>query len=206
MFVTFEGIDGSGKTTVAKMLVERLAAKGANAKYFKTPGQTKIGADLREMVLNPDNNLAPDAPFFLFVADMLQVNHECGLADGPEDNLIAICDRYKDSTLVYQVMCANRSPFEKYLMSQTLNEFVPDPDVTVLFEVKYETAQKRLKTQEFGKKDRFEDADRVKWENRQRAYMDLPERFPERKFVTIDVNELTAEQVVDKLLDELFLM
>jgi len=206
MFVTFEGIDGSGKTTVAKLLVERLVAKGANAKYFKAPGHTDIGAGIRKMLLNPDNNLAPNAQFFLFVADVLQLNHECRLDDGPEDNLIAICDRYKDSTMVYQVLCTNRSPFERYLLSSTLSEFVPDPDVTVLFSVKYETAQTRLHTGEFGKKDRFEDADRVKWESRQRAYMSLPERFPERKFVVIDVNELTAEEVVDKLLDELFML
>ena len=204
MFVSMEGIDGSGKTTVAKMLVERLSARGANARYFKTPGQTPIGAHLREMLLNPDVRLARLVPFFLFTADHIQTVAECGLVDGPEDNQIASCDRYTDSAMVYQGMAGDIGIREGQILESVLEELLPDPDVTVLFQVKYETAQKRLKTEEFGKKDRYEDADRVKWESWQRAYLSLPDKYPDRKFVVVEVDNLTAEQVVDKLMVELF--
>lgn len=102
MFVTFEGPDGSGKTTQAKMLVEFLQARGEPVIYTREPGGTEISEQIREVILSTRNkSMRSETEVLLFSAARAQIVDQLirpALAEGK----IVICDRYYDSTLAYQ--------------------------------------------------------------------------------------------------------
>jgi dTMP kinase len=102
MFITFEGPDGSGKTTQSKLLYAELQRQGRDALWTCEPGGTESGQKIRALLLDDSSiQLAPLAELFLFAADRAQHVEEVirpALAQGK----IVICDRYIDSTTAYQ--------------------------------------------------------------------------------------------------------
>ena len=101
-FITFEGIEGTGKTTQIKRLAERLSRAGADVVVTREPGGTALGRELRALVLRPDDEpMSPIAEALLYVTDRAQHLEEIvepALARGA----VVLCDRYKDATLAYQ--------------------------------------------------------------------------------------------------------
>ncbi len=100
MFVTFEGIDGAGKTTLARLLADELRAEGREVVMTREPGGTVLGERVRELILHGDD-IAPWAEAALFAAARAQLVDEVirpALARGAD----VICDRYIDSSLAYQ--------------------------------------------------------------------------------------------------------
>jgi dTMP kinase len=100
MFVTFEGVDGSGKSTQAQLLAERLRSEGREVVLTREPGGTAAGEQIRDVVLHGEG-LAPWAEASLFAAARAQLVDEVirpALARGAD----VICDRYIDSSLAYQ--------------------------------------------------------------------------------------------------------
>ncbi len=100
MFVTFEGIDGSGKSTQAGLLAEALAADGRDVVATREPGGTEAGERIRELILSGPE-IAPWTEAALFAAARAQLVEEViapGLARGAD----VVCDRYLDSSLAYQ--------------------------------------------------------------------------------------------------------
>jgi dTMP kinase len=101
-FITFEGIDGSGKSTQVRMLAERLRADGRDVLEAVEPGGTAIGRQIRRILLDAANqDLRPTAELLLYFASRAQNVEECilpALAAGK----IVLCDRFTDSTLAYQ--------------------------------------------------------------------------------------------------------
>jgi dTMP kinase len=100
MFVTFEGVDGSGKTTQARLLADLLAAEGREVVHIREPGGTLLGERIRELLLAGDP-MAPWTEAALFAAARAQLVDEVirpGLARGAD----IVCDRYLDSSLAYQ--------------------------------------------------------------------------------------------------------
>jgi len=101
-FITFEGIDGSGKSTQMSMLAERLRANGRDVLEAVEPGGTAIGRQIRRILLDAANqDLHPTAELLLYFASRAQNIEECilpALASGK----IVLCDRFTDSTLAYQ--------------------------------------------------------------------------------------------------------
>jgi len=102
LFVTFEGIEGSGKSTQAGLLAEALRARGARVVASREPGGTAFGAALRGMLLDPSAGaIAPLAELFLYLADRAQHVREVvgpALASGA----CVVCDRFADATVAYQ--------------------------------------------------------------------------------------------------------
>jgi dTMP kinase len=102
MFITFEGPDGSGKTTQAKLLVEFLQARGYPVLYTREPGGTEISEQIREIILSTRNkSMQSETEVLLFSAARAQIVAELirpALAAGK----LIICDRYADSTYAYQ--------------------------------------------------------------------------------------------------------
>jgi dTMP kinase len=100
MFITFEGVDGSGKSTQAKLVAERLRADGRDVVDTREPGGTALGERVRELILGGES-VAPWAEAALFTAARAQLVDEVirpALARGAD----VLCDRYLDSSLAYQ--------------------------------------------------------------------------------------------------------
>jgi dTMP kinase len=103
LFITFEGPEGSGKSTQAKMLAEVLKQKGYPIVLSREPGGTAVGQQIRNILLSAENtSLAPLAEVMLFAADRAQHLEEKVLP-ALAQNKIVICDRYVDSTTAYQI-------------------------------------------------------------------------------------------------------
>lgn len=101
-FLTFEGVEGGGKTTQAKLLAEALRKRGHTVRLTQEPGGTAVGQVLRRLVLEPDGpGLAPEAELLLLLADRAQHVHEV-ILPGLRANKVVIADRFVDSTLAYQ--------------------------------------------------------------------------------------------------------
>ncbi len=100
MFVSFEGVDGSGKSTQTRLLAERLGSEGREVVLAREPGGTAAGERIRELLLHGEA-LAPWTEASLFAAARAQLVHEVirpALARGAD----VVCDRYLDSSLAYQ--------------------------------------------------------------------------------------------------------
>lgn len=102
MFITFEGPDGSGKTTQARLLVEHLQSRGAPVLLTREPGGTAISEQIREVILSTKNlAIRHETEALLFSAARAQIVAEL-IRPALAANKIVVCDRYADSTLAYQ--------------------------------------------------------------------------------------------------------
>lgn len=102
MFITFEGIDGSGKTTQINLLHDYLLSRGQKVLLTREPGGTDIGTDLRNIVLDPARTeMSPRAEIFIYSADRAQHVDQI-IRPALDRGIIVICDRYTDSTIAYQ--------------------------------------------------------------------------------------------------------
>ena len=102
MFITFEGIEGSGKTTQIKYIFEFLKDRGHDCVMTREPGNTKIGKKIRKILLDPDNkDMTPLTELLLYMADRAQHIKEVILPSLSEGKIV-LCDRYYDATVAYQ--------------------------------------------------------------------------------------------------------
>lgn len=134
MFITLEGIEGAGKTTQLQNIVAFLKTRGYECVTSREPGGTAIGAQIRAVLLNPDNgDMDAGTELLLYVADRVQHIRtfiQPHLAAGR----VVLCDRYFDATLVYQGYARG---LDKTLIT-TLHRLVCDnllPDITLLFDL-----------------------------------------------------------------------
>jgi dTMP kinase len=160
LFITLEGIEGSGKTSHAAMLAERLRAQGHTVLLTHEPGGTRAGEAIRAIFLDPAVSLQVAAELLLVLADRAQHVAETlkpALARGE----IVISDRYADSTTAYQ---GYGRGFDLKLLGE-LNRLAANnlfPDLTILLDCSVETglARTRLRTNAGDRgPDRFEGAD-----------------------------------------------
>jgi dTMP kinase len=141
MFITFEGIEGSGKTTQQRMLAEHLRAQGKTVVVTKEPGGTPLADRIRAILLDSANAIDPVAEVLLFAASRRQHTTEV-IEPALSRGEIVLCDRYADSTLAYQ-------GFGRLIdldRLRTLNEWATDalvPHVTLLFDLPEEIGLQR---------------------------------------------------------------
>ena len=100
-FVVLDGVDGCGKSTQARLLVERLAAAGRIARHLREPGSTRVGEALRALLLDPELDLQPDVEVLLFAAARRQLLAEL-VAPALARGEVVVCERYDPSTFAYQ--------------------------------------------------------------------------------------------------------
>jgi len=101
LFITLEGIDGSGKSTQARMLADWLRSASHHVVLTREPGGTKTGEAIRELVLSHDYAMPPEAELFLYLADRAAHVTEV-VRPGVEAGSVVVCERFTDSTLAYQ--------------------------------------------------------------------------------------------------------
>ena len=144
MFITFEGIDGSGKTTQMRLLGERLRAGGHRVVENAEPGGTPIGMQVRRILLDARNQeLCPTAELLLYFASRAQAVDELvrpALAAGK----IVLSDRWTDSTLVYQG-CGRGLGAETVLALDRIACRGLAPDLTLIVDIDLDTSLARAR-------------------------------------------------------------
>jgi dTMP kinase len=140
MFITFEGVDGSGKTTQARLLAERLRAEGRHVVETREPGGTEVGERVRDIVLH-GGKLAPWAEAGLFAAARAQLVADV-IRPALERGVDVVCDRYIDSSLAYQGV-ARGLGIDRMLELSLLSTGGLLPDRTFVLLVPLEEARRR---------------------------------------------------------------
>jgi len=190
MFITFEGVDGSGKSTQARLLADRLRAEGRDVVDTREPGGTEIGERIRDILLGSDH-MAPWAEASLFSAARAQLVDEVirpALARGAD----VVCDRYLDSSLAYQGLARGLGVERVLEVNLTVTGSLL-PDRTFLLLVPGEVAARR----------RGRSPDRIEREGDEfaaevdRAYREIAEIFSQRMVV------LDGTKAPEKLAEEI---
>ena len=193
-FFTFEGLDGSGKTTQLRLLESVLRGRGFNVLTTREPGGTLLGKRLREVLLDDDLTPAPLAELLLFAADRAQ-HVETIIRPALEKNQIVISDRYADATAAYQG--AGRG-FSDKIIRQTIELATGNlkPDLTLFFDLPVEESLKR--TTNRNNQNRL-DKEAIEFHEKVReAYLKIAAAEPKR-FRIVDasgkINDIHAEVV-----------
>ena len=140
MFVTFEGIDGSGKTTQAALLAEALRADGREVVLLREPGGTPLGDRLRDLLLHGPT-ITPWAEATLFAAARAELV-ETTIRPALERGSTVVCDRYLDSSLVYQGYARGLGIPAVYELNMTATGgLLPDLTFVLLLEADAEAVQ-----------------------------------------------------------------
>ena len=193
MFVTFEGLDGSGKTTQAELLRARLGADGEDVVATREPGGTELGDSIRDLVLH-GGHVVPWAEALLYAASRAQLVEQV-IRPALRGGSIVLCDRYVDSSAAYQggarglgvqqVLDVNLVAVDGLL-----------PELTFLLDITPKEAIARVGES----RDRIEREDSDFHRRVRSAYAELARRFPDR-IVMLDgsrpVEELAEEVYVD---------
>lgn len=181
LFVSFEGIDGCGKSTQVKLLNDRLIKRGAKVQIVREPGGSVISEEIRSILLNPENlKIVPKTEALLMMASRAQLTKEI-IKPFLDNGSHVIADRYTDSTLAYQG--GGRKLSIKDL--KMINKFATDklyPDITFFIDIKPEDAFNRFKIKF---PDRIEGAGLELQSRVRESYLKLLDEYPKR-FVLID--------------------
>lgn len=191
-FITFEGIDGSGKTTQLRLLTGDLRLKGFDVLTTREPGGTPLGRRLREVFLETEETVAPIAELLLFAADRAQ-HVEFLIKPSLEAGRIVISDRYADATRAYQG--AGRG-FSESTIEQIIETATGGlkPDLTIFFDVSIEKAitRKNSRTDDSEKKNRM-DAESFDFYNRVRDFYLKIAAKEKKRFRILDANGSISE-------------
>jgi dTMP kinase len=188
VFVTFEGVDGSGKSTQARLLEEHLSALGREVVATREPGGTELGERVRELVLNGPQ-MAAWAEAALFAASRAEHVAEV-IRPALDRGADVVCDRYVDSSLAYQGIARGLGLDRVLELNLTVLEGLL-PDRTFVLAVDAAAAAGRQE----GAPDRIEREGEGFQAEVGRAYEQLAERFPERVVLldgTLSPEELAA--------------
>jgi dTMP kinase len=192
-FVTFEGIEGSGKTTQIQLLSTHLEERGVDHVLTREPGGTTIGDQVRRLVLDPAVPMGSACELLLYAAARAQHLDQVirpALAEGR----LVLCDRFTDATLAYQGY-GRGLPLDLIEKLHALEALALVPDLTLLFDLDPAAALERARRRDISKpvdETRFE-ALGLEFHLRVRSgYLELARRDPGR-FVSIDARGGAAE-------------
>lgn len=203
-FITFEGSEGCGKTTQIEALAKALEAQGKTVLITREPGGTLIGEKIRNLLQDPShkNDISDMTELLLFSAsraELITSRIQPALSRGE----IVICDRFYDSTFVYQGLgrAINMNIVEQ------LNQITVGtlkPDLTILLDLDAKIGIERAKSRQSGELDRIENESLAFFEAVRNGYLELAKKEPER-FKTIDgllsvdaIKKIIWDTVVDQ--------
>ena len=204
MFITFEGIEGSGKSTQAKELHKKLHQVGISSILTREPGGTEIGTSIRKILLNSNNTgLSGLSELLLYEADRAQHIEE-KIIPALNDGLWVICDRYLDATIAYQGYARNQDMD----LLRTLNKYASHgllPEITFLLDCSVEYGINRARSretnltnnEEFGF-DRFEKEKLLFHEKVRAGYLAIADKNPDRFFI------IPAEGTIEKIKEKIW--
>ncbi len=219
LFISFEGGEGSGKSTQSEILCDRLAVQGYRVVRVQEPGTTDLGSHLRSYLKSTSSPLTPEAEVFLFAAARSELVRRIVLP-ALEQGKVVVADRYADSTTAYQGY-GRRVPLRNIRSANDLATAGRWPDITFLLDVPVEIGLNRARVQtslddgrDDGQRDRdgskrAEESDEQRFESAGVAfhkrvrdgYLKLAAREPER-WTVLDASmaeDLLAQQVWDRV-------
>lgn len=195
MFISFEGIDGSGKSTIAKLVDEQLKKEGYQTVLTREPGGVKIAEDIRAIILDKNNtNLDDHTEALLFAAARRQHLKE-RILPALKENKIVLCDRFVDSSLAYQGGGKHLGVNEVY----NINIFATDnlfPDLTLLFDMDPQEALKRIDKNKEREVNRLDLEKLSFYETTRNTFLDLAKKYPTR------IKIVDASKSIDEVLHE----
>lgn len=195
-FVTLEGPEGSGKTSVSALVSEYFSNKGQSVVLTREPGGIPISEKIRDLILDPNNVEMDDKTEALLYAASRRQHLIEKILPALEKDALVLCDRFIDSSLAYQGYARGLGIDEVY----EINNFAIDnhlPDLTIFLDISPEEGMKRIGVR--GYKDRLELAGDKFHEKVYDGYKLVCDRYPER-IKTIDASQ-TLDQVVKDVIE-----
>ena len=199
MFITFEGGEGSGKSTQAKLLKEYFEKQGKTVVLTHEPGGTDIGKHLRQELLERDYALEPLSEILLFAAD--RVEHvEKTILPALNSGKIVISDRYIDSTIAYQ-LGGRGLPEDLVRYVNWISARGVLPDITFLLDIPIEDGLKRAIQETGGEGDRFEKEILAFHERVRGKYLEIAQNDPRRVRIIDCVGDV--QSIAGKIINEI---
>ena len=197
-FITFEGSEGCGKSTQSEMLYRYLKSKGLKVIYLREPGGVKLSEKIRQILLNPESKISPEAETLLYMAARAQVVREI-IQPALKAGKIVVCDRFLDSTIAYQGFGLGVD----IAMIKTIGKFATlgiKPDLTIFLDLAVEKGLKHR----CNCKDRIERRSFKYHEIVRKGYLKLARLEPKRiKIVKVEPDKLTTQDNIRRLADAL---
>lgn len=201
ILITFEGSEGSGKTTQIGRIASRFQDAGYNIIVTREPGGTEIGEEIRHLLkhISQGTNICPETELLLFAASRAQLVREIILPNLKEGKII-LCDRFVDSTTVYQGAGRQIAPEPVSIINTfAIGDLIPD--ITVILDVPAEIGLSRIKERATDLPDRMEEENIGFYHKIREGYLMLAKEMPER-FVVIDGTQQT-KQLEEQIWNEL---
>ena len=179
LFIVFEGLDGSGKSTQIKALNDKLKLNNYDVISLREPGSTEIGDKVLE-ILESSQKLTPIMEFLLFSISRSAIINE-KIMPNLNENKIVLCDRYFYSSIAYQGSGRNLdNDFIHKINNKIVNDVIPD--IVFYFDLTWE---EKIKRKGIDHSDRFEKEDKLFHENVRKSYLQMAET-DSAKWIVID--------------------
>lgn len=193
IFITVEGMDGCGKTTQIENMVQYFQQQGKAVTVAREPGATKLGEQIRELLLDIKNNgMNPAAELMLYAAARAELVSKV-ILPAVNDGRVVICDRFVDSSIAYQGFGRNLG----VEMVEQINYYALQgckPDMTILFDISPQEVSDRK--DKLGKKDRIE-AEAIEFHHRvYEGYLEMAEKNKDR------IKLIDARKTIEEVFNE----
>ncbi|NLM16442.1 MAG: dTMP kinase [Candidatus Riflebacteria bacterium] len=198
LFITFEGPEGSGKSTQINKLCEYLKSKGADVLITREPGGTFAGDRIRSILIDKSSgDLEPETELFLMAAQRNE-HFKKVIKPALDKGKVVLCDRYFDSSMAYQGY-ARKIGMER--VKKLHDEFLQDylPSSTILLSISPETGLNRVKERAQKNPDRIESESQDFHLMVSEAYEKLAKIYPER-FIKIIADNKTPDDIFEEIL------
>lgn len=195
MFITFEGIDGSGKTTQINLLSARLRERGIDVLALREPGGNEISENIREVLLSSKNEIGVRAELLLFVAARAQLVEKV-IRPALDAGKLVICDRYCDSSVAYQGFGRGINIEDVH----SCNKFATNnlvPNLTFFLDVPTTVGLGRTSSRGEKVLDRMESAGESFFDKARNGYLSIAESEPDR-FIVLD-GRATPEEIHEEI-------
>ena len=195
MFISFEGIEGSGKSTQIERLKLYFQSQGRDVLVTKEPGGTLLGGSLRQLLLATDTEIKDDhTELLLFFADRLE-HIKCVIQPALNAGKVVLCDRYIDSTWAYQ---RGGRQLSEVIVSGLNGLVTVMPDFTILLDIDPKAGLNRA--QKRARLDRFEQEELVFHQRVRAVYLERAAQYPQR------IHVLDAHQSIDDIAREVMMV
>ncbi len=197
LFITFEGPEGAGKTTVIHKITERFAEKNIDVLATREPGGIEIAEKIRTIILNPAHTAMDERTEALLYAAARSQHYFEKVRPALDAGKLVICDRFIDSSLAYQGYARDIGVDEVL----SINEFAIGkelPDITILFDLAPEVGLARIHAHDEREVNRLDVESLAFHQKVREGYLLLVERYPER------IHVINADQNIERVIEDVW--